>query len=122
MDRKGAAYHVDMDSRKGSPQGSTRSRRESIRPGSASSSELSDTSSIGKTKSSAPKVVAVVIVSLIIVAGLVGVTIYLIDIEKEKQENNSQRTPSNAHQAPVSLCLERLFGVFVLIVFETELE
>lgn len=86
MDRKGGAYHVDMDSRKGSPQGSCRSRRESLRPGSASSSELSDTSSIGKRKSSAPKVVAVVIVSLIIVAGLVGVTIYLIDIEKEKQE------------------------------------
>jgi len=49
------------------------------------SSELSDTSSIGK-KSSAPKVVAVIIVSLVIVAILVGVTIYLIDIEKEKQQ------------------------------------
>ena len=49
------------------------------------SSELSDTSSMGK-KSSAPKVVAVIIVSLVIVAILVGVTIYLIDIEKEKQQ------------------------------------
>merc|ERR1711892_1530408 len=37
-------------------------------------------------KSSAPKVVAVIIVSLVIVAILVGVTIYLIDIEKEKQQ------------------------------------
>lgn len=56
-----------------------------MRPGSVTSSELSDTSSIGK-KSSAPKVVAVIIVSLVIVAILVGVTIYLIDIEKEKQQ------------------------------------
>eukprot|EP00090_Calanus_glacialis_P010330 TRINITY_DN18716_c0_g1_i4.p1 TRINITY_DN18716_c0_g1~~TRINITY_DN18716_c0_g1_i4.p1 ORF type:complete len:751 (-),score=179.00 TRINITY_DN18716_c0_g1_i4:721-2973(-) len=76
MDRK-SPYHVDMDRKS--------DRRESMRPGSVTSSELSDTSSIGK-KSSAPKVVAVIIVSLVIVAILVGVTIYMIDIEKEKQQ------------------------------------
>jgi len=76
MDRK-SPYHVDMDRKS--------DRRESMRPGSVTSSELSDTSSMGK-KSSAPKVVAVIIVSLAIVAILVGVTIYLIDIEKEKQQ------------------------------------
>ena len=83
-DRKG--HHVDMlehGSRKG-----THDRRESMRPASVSSSDLSDVSSLDRRsrKSSAPKVAAVVIASLAIVAVLVGVTVYLIDMEKEKQE------------------------------------
>ena len=48
MDGK-SGYHVDMDRKP--------DRRESMRPGSVTSSELSDTSLIGK-KASAPKVVA----------------------------------------------------------------
>ena len=60
-------------------------KSESFRPGSVTSSELSDSSSLGK-KSSAPKIVAVIIVSLAIVAVLVGVTVYLIDAEKAKQK------------------------------------
>ena len=59
-------------------------KSESLRPGSVSSSDLSDSSSV-RRKSSAPKVAAVIIVSLALVAVLVGLTIYLIDIEKEKQ-------------------------------------
>merc|ERR550525_846641 len=83
-DRKG--HHVDMldhGSRKG-----TNDRRESMRPASVSSSDLSDVSSLDRRsrKSSAPKVAAVVIASLAIVAVLVGVTVYLIDMEKEKQQ------------------------------------
>ena len=78
------AHHVDMldGSRKGSHD-----RRESMRPASVSSSDLSDVSSLNRRrKSSAPKVSAVVIASLAIVAVLVGVTVYLIDMEREKQE------------------------------------
>jgi len=78
------AHHVDMldGSRKGSHD-----RRESMRPASVSSSDLSDVSSLNRRrKSSAPKVAAVVIASLAIVAVLVGVTVYLIDMEREKQE------------------------------------
>ena len=60
-------------------------KSESFRPGSVTSSDLSDTSSLGK-KSSAPKIVAVIIVSLALVAILVGVTVYLIDAEKAKQK------------------------------------
>ena len=85
-DRKaGGHHHVDLTSQKGSHD-----RRESMRGsvhGSVSSSELSDASSLNRrTKSKAPKVAAVVIVSLAIVAVLVGVTVYLIDMEKGKQE------------------------------------
>ena len=82
-DRK-VPHHVDMldGSRKG-----THDRRESMRPASVSSSDLSDVSSLNRRrKSSAPKVAAVVIASLAIVAVLVGVTVYLIDMEREKQE------------------------------------
>merc|ERR1719189_2631009 len=59
-----------------------------MRPASVSSSDLSDVSSLDRRsrKSSAPKVAAGVIASLAIVAVLVGVTVYLIDMEKEKQE------------------------------------
>merc|ERR1719189_1662347 len=59
-----------------------------MRPASVSSSDLSDVSSLDRRsrKSSAPKVAAVVIASLAIVAVLVGGTVYLIDMEKEKQE------------------------------------
>ena len=67
MGRKSPSYHGDSDKGTGS-----------YRPGSVTSSELSDVSSLSK-KSSAPKIVAVVIVSLAIVAILVGVTVYLID-------------------------------------------
>jgi len=76
MGRK-SPYNEDMDTRS--------DRRQSMRSGSVTSSELSETSSIGK-KSSAAKIVAVIVVSLAIVALLVGVTIYMIDMEKEKQE------------------------------------
>ena len=31
-------------------------------------------------------------------------------LKRNKPEKNYQRNPSYAHQAPVSLCLERLFG------------
>ena len=74
MGRKSPNYHVDVDR-----------KSESYRPGSVSSSDLSDVSSVGK-KSNAPKIVAVIIVSLAIVAILVGVTVYLIDAEKAKQK------------------------------------
>lgn len=74
MGRRSPNYHIEVDR-----------KSESFRPGSVSSSDLSDTSSLGK-KSSAPKVVAVIIVSLAIVAILVGVTVYLIDAEKAKQK------------------------------------
>merc|ERR1719234_2698856 len=61
-----------------------------MRPASVSSSDLSsEVSSLNRRrrrKSSAPKVAAVVIASLAIVAVLVGVTVYLIDMEREKQE------------------------------------
>ena len=80
-ERKG--HHVDM---MGSTKGSHDRRSSSSRPGSVSSSDLSDISSLRRNKSSAPKIAAVVIVSLAIVAVLVGVTVYLIDMEKEKQE------------------------------------
>ena len=76
MGRK-SPYNEDMDTRS--------DRRQSMRSGSVTSSELSETSSIGK-KSSAAKIVAVIVVSLAIVALLVGITIYMIDVEKEKQE------------------------------------
>ena len=68
-----------------SPTESYSRKAESYRPGSVTSSDLSDVSSLGK-KSSAPKIVAVIIVSLAIVAILVGVTVYLIDAEKAKQK------------------------------------
>ena len=75
-----------MDMLDGSRKG-THDRRESMRPASVSSSDLSDVSSLNRRrKSSAPKVAAVVIASLAIVAVLVGVTVYLIDMEREKQE------------------------------------
>ena len=78
MGRKSPSYHGDSDKGTGS-----------YRPGSVTSSELSDVSSLSK-KSSAPKIVAVVIVSLAIVAILVGVTVYLIDAEKAKQKIERQ--------------------------------
>ena len=74
MGRRSPNYHIEADR-----------KSESFRPGSVTSSELSDSSSLGK-KSSAPKIVAVIIVSLAIVAVLVGVTVYLIDAEKAKQK------------------------------------
>lgn len=74
MGQKSPSYHGDSDKGTGS-----------YRPGSVTSSELSDISSLNK-KSNAPKIVAVVIVSLAIVAILVGVTVYLIDAEKAKQK------------------------------------
>ena len=86
-ERKVAGHHVDMlDS--GSSRKGTHDRRESMRPASVSSSDLSsEVSSLNRRrKSSAPKVAAVVIASLAIVAVLVGVTVYLIDMEREKQE------------------------------------
>ena len=78
MGRKSPSYHGDSDKGTGS-----------YRPGSVTSSELSDVSSLSK-KSNAPKIVAVVIVSLAIVAILVGVTVYLIDAEKAKQKIERQ--------------------------------
>ena len=75
MGRRSPNYHIEVDR-----------KSESFRPGSVTSSDLSDTSSLGKNKSSAPKIVAVIIVSLAIVAILVGVTVYLIDAEKAKQK------------------------------------
>ena len=86
-ERKVSGHHVDMlDS--GSSRKGTHDRRESMRPASVSSSDLSsEVSSLNRRrKSSAPKVAAVVIASLAIVAVLVGVTVYLIDMEREKQE------------------------------------
>ena len=74
MGRRSPNYHIEVDR-----------KSESFRPGSVTSSDLSDTSSLGK-KSSAPKIVAVIIVSLALVAILVGVTVYLIDAEKAKQK------------------------------------
>ena len=74
MGRRSPNYHIEVDR-----------KSESFRPGSVTSSDLSDTSSLGK-KSSAPKIVAVIIVSLAMVAILVGVTVYLIDAEKAKQK------------------------------------
>ena len=74
MGRKSPSYHVDVDK-----------RSESYRPGSVSSSDISVASSLNK-KSNAPKIVAAVIVSLVVVAILVGVTVYLIDAEKAKQK------------------------------------
>ena len=75
MGRKSPNYHVDVDR-----------KSESYRPGSVTSSDLSDVSSVGKKSHNAPKIVAVIIVSLAIVAILVGVTVYLIDAEKAKQK------------------------------------
>ena len=74
MGRRSPNYHIEVDR-----------KSESFRPGSVTSSDLSDTSSLGK-KSNAPKIVAVIIVSLALVAILVGVTVYLIDAEKAKQK------------------------------------
>ena len=74
MGRRSPNYHIEVDR-----------KSESFRPGSVTSSDLSDSSSLGK-KSNAPKIVAVIIVSLAIVAVLVGVTVYLIDAEKAKQK------------------------------------
>jgi len=75
MGRKSPNYHVEVDR-----------KSDSYRAGSVTSSDLSDVSSVGKKSNNAPKIVAVIIVSLAIVAILVGVTVYLIDAEKEKQK------------------------------------
>ena len=75
MGRKSPNYHVEVDR-----------KSDSYRAGSVTSSDLSDVSSVGKKSNNAPKIVAVMIVSLAIVAILVGVTVYLIDAEKEKQK------------------------------------
>ena len=76
MGRKSPNYHVDTVDKRSV-------RSESYRPGSVSSSDISVASSLNK-KSNAPKIVAAVIVSLAIVAILIGVTFYLIDNEKAK--------------------------------------
>ena len=87
MGRRSPNYHIEVDR-----------KSESFRPGSVTSSDLSDSSSLGK-KSNAPKIVAVIIVSLAIVAVLVGVTVYLIDAEKAKQkiERRGFHLPKDAH-------------------------
>ena len=87
MGRKSPNYHVDVDR-----------KSESYRPGSVTSSDLSDVSSVGKKSHNAPKIVAVIIVSLAIVAILVGVTV--------------------AADMPLSLSLQlSLFMVLLLLLF-----
>jgi len=86
MDRK-SGYHVDID-RHISKRESMRDS--SVRSSSVSSGSLSSRSTMHTKSNKAPKILAVVLVSLVVLAVVGGVTFYLLEIEKLKLQNQQE--------------------------------